>query len=785
MSATHPSKAAPATSPFQQALTDVLSGLLIGSISVLSAISLASLIFSAGLESFLPLGIGVMLVSNLIIRTVTALGSAFPMVIGNPQPEQAAILSIMAAAIALRLGTTPDAILPTVLAAIALSSLATGLFLLVLSPLKLDKVIRFIPYPIVGGFLAGVGLLLVKGGVQFMLPSGGLASMLGSPIRWLPGLLLAGWLMFVAQRVRRPALIPVSVLGAIALFYGVMPLMQLTLSAAESQGLLLGPFPQDRYWQVLDGITIAQVNWSILGQQVGNIIMLATLSALSLILSAVGLEVVTDREVQLRRELATVGLANCLSSLVAGPAGSFSLKSTLLAWRMGGRRRLVGLTAAAVFALTLLAGVSVLDKMPRSVVGGVLMYLGLSLISEWLVTSRRSLPLADYFTILLIAGIIAIAGLMQGIGIGLVVAAFVFVLRYSQVATTRRISTGRRQRSNVERPSRQQRWLKQHGDQIYILELQGFLFFGTVNTLLELVRSRLRDRQLPALQFVVFDFRLVTGLDASALVVFKKLQQTANRHQLMLVFTALSEDLWRHIKPGINLDQSSPIEQFFDLDRGLEWCENQLLKASEQNSLPAETSSLMLSGLFNDEDDISLFLDYLQKVTLTAGSYLFRQGDRSDSLYFIASGRVNILREDRRTPPQRLRSLGQGAVFGEMGLYSQLPRSASVQAERNSCLYKLDHTALSRMETTDPILANKLHTFVIRSISAWLSHAKHDNSTMQQQHSEILTASSVLPANLAELADFPSADLPSADFPEYDEALNSDLMSGLADPPIE
>ncbi|MEO1350429.1 MAG: SulP family inorganic anion transporter [Cyanobacteria bacterium J06635_15] len=770
-------------SPVRQTLNDILAGLLTGTISVLSAISLAGLIFSAELDAYLPVGIGIMLLSNFLIRIITALGSSFPIAIGNPQPEQVTILAVMAAAIGTQLTAVamPEAILPTILAAIALGSLLTGIFLLILSPFKLDKAIRYIPFPIVGGFLAGIGFLLVEGGFKFMLrePLGkAMIILMLNPdtlLRWLPGALLAGWLMLMVRRLNRPILIPVSVLGAIALFYLTLLLLNVSVGTAESQGLLLGPFNQGGFWQTLEGVSVGQIQWSALRQQAGSLLTLMTLSALSLLLNAVGLEVITDREGNLKRELFTVGVANCLSGFTGGVAGSFSLKSSILAWRMGGRSRLVGLTAAGVFALTLLFGISVLGMIPRAIVGGVLVYLGLGLLFEWGIESRTKMPRADYFTVMLILGIIATAGLLRGISGGLVVAALVFVLRYSQVATTRRVLTGRDYRSNVERTSHQERWLRQHGEQIHILELQGFLFFGTVNNLLQLVRSRLQLIDHAPLEFIVFDFRLVTGLDASAVVIFSKLRQLAEHNELTLLFTAPSDDIWHLLEQGSAFQESRQVERFPDLDRGIEWCENRLLETASQNLLPAESSVLRLSGLFNNDSQIALFLEYLQKVNLEARQYLFNQGDYSDSLYFVASGQLNVLLEMPDGSTRRLRSFGPGAVLGEMGLYTQAPRSASILAERSSCLYKLDQAALMQMEADEPALANVLHTFVIRALSARLTHVKQDPSMLlmqprgEQPHVVDETALADLSITLSGFIDFSN----------YDDTLDDELFGGL------
>lgn len=794
----------------RQTLTDIAAGLLVGVISVLSAISLAGLIFSAELDVYLPIGIGLMLLSNLQIRSIVALGSSFPIAICNPQPEQVAILSVIAAGISTELTTAdlPNAILPTVLVSTALASVLTGLLLMVLSPLKLDKYIRYLPYPIVGGFLAGIGLLLVQGGFKFMLRTS-LNWSTVSPLilqfeqwlYWLPGAALAIGLVVVNRWLKQAWVIPTTLLGSIGLFYGLLSLLGLSLDEAKGLGLLLGPFPQNRFWQVLDLSHLNQIQWTVIGHQGGKVMTLMLLTTLSLLLNAIGLEVSTDREGNFQRELMTVGMANCVAGLTAGPAGSFSLKSSLLAFQMGGRGRLVGLSAAGVFAVTLLFGFSTLETMPRAIIGGLLIYLGLTLLIEWLGKAHDKMPRADYLTVLLIFSVMATAGLLQGIGVGLVIASLVFVLRYSQVATTRRILTGTNHRSNVERRSTQEKWLAQRGDQIHILELQGFIFFGTANNLLQLVRQRAQQTEPQPLKFVILDFRLVNGIDASAVVSFNRVRQFTEQKDIHLLWTAVNETIWQVLERGDCFDPTHLPNRWPDLDRGLEWCENELLAKLESVLTPTETSTLKLSKLFTNDEHIALFMQYLTKVSVAAGQSLFQQGDQSHSLYFIASGRLNILLERPDGLTQRIRSLGRGSVFGEMGLYTQSPRSASVIAEKASCLYQLDRNALKQMENKEPELANVLHTFVIRSLSARLDQFKQEASVLMIKPRELKTNTldnALSNAEIDALADVSiiaegpletdtgdigvalTADLAAkAAFPQYDETADSDLISGL------
>ncbi|NES70364.1 MAG: hypothetical protein F6K24_36710, partial [Okeania sp. SIO2D1] len=147
-----------------QLLPSVTAGIVTGVIGVIRAISYAALIFSGTLSGYLTIGVGIAVFSTAAISIVVGLMSSLPGMIATPLAAPTAILAILAAAIAETMGQTSSEteMLVTVVAAIALSSILTGIFLFVLGKAKLARKIQFIPYPVVGGFMAGTGWLLVR-----------------------------------------------------------------------------------------------------------------------------------------------------------------------------------------------------------------------------------------------------------------------------------------------------------------------------------------------------------------------------------------------------------------------------------------------------------------------------------------------------------------------------------------------------------------------------------------------------------------------------------------------
>jgi SulP family sulfate permease len=150
-------------------LPSITAGVIATIVTISFEISLAALIFSGDLGRFLGSGIGLMLYGAFAMGIVVALVTSLPGMVGVPKDTPAAVLGLLAAGIAASMKSSPPTdVYATVLAAIVLTSLLTPIFFLLLGSFKASAIVRYIPYPVVGGFLAGTGWLMTKGAIGVM-----------------------------------------------------------------------------------------------------------------------------------------------------------------------------------------------------------------------------------------------------------------------------------------------------------------------------------------------------------------------------------------------------------------------------------------------------------------------------------------------------------------------------------------------------------------------------------------------------------------------------------------
>ncbi|MBX3063435.1 MAG: cyclic nucleotide-binding domain-containing protein [Anaerolineae bacterium] len=735
----------------QVLLPAITAGLINGILCVVIEISLGALIFAGDLSQFLPRGIGFMLFGVVIIATFTALTSSFPNIISIPQDSPAAIFATLTALIAASFTgagvASGDRAFATLTAIIATTTILTGIAAFLLGRFHLGNLVRYIPYPVVGGFLAGTGFFLVQG--AFGVMTGDNITLLQPmtlfqadlPMRWVPGVTLGIGLLLILRRYRHFLIIPSVLVAAFALFYAVLTLTNTSLVQALSQKLMLGPFPNNSLWQPPDFSAVAGIDWAFIGGQVGKIAIVVIISMFSLLLNLSGLEVVARRDIDLNRELQVAGVANLLGGLGGSSPGYAALSLSALGTRLGTSSRLVGVITAGVALITLLLGASVISVFPRFLVGGLLFFLGGSFLVEWLIDSWSRFSKQDYGIILVILLVMVAVGILEGVAVGMLFAIVLFVINYSRIDVIKHNFSGNHYRSTVERTPPQEQALVKYGSLIQILELQGFIFFGTANTLLTKVRSLLDSSKYnPTPRYIVLDFHNVTGLDASSAISFDKIQQFAHSRTITLVYTGFAADQRQYFEKEVLADiERSAYQIFPTLDHGVEWCEEQLLtefqsSIEDSRKIPPRDSTLphglgfhfiekMLQDDFGDVHG-SEYVEMLMRITkyferriVEKDVTLIQVGVKTGGLYLIESGQATVFGTTPDAEHMRLRLLSSESVAGEVSLYMETGATASVVTTQPTIVYYLSIENLRKIEERDPKVAIVLHRFLGRILS--------------------------------------------------------------------
>lgn len=714
---TKPSRVIPALS----------SGFVIALLSVIIELSFASLIFSGPLAPFAPAAAGLTLFGGFVLCLIVSVFSEFPTSVSLPQDAPAAIMGSVSAGI-LASGTFSDPLEAryTVAAAMAISTMATGLLFLVIGKFRLGDLMRYMPYPVVGGFLAGIGWLLVQGGVA--ITTGVPLSLAGLPdlltpdklLALLPAVLLMAALLLGLNLWGSPYTLPGTLALAVGTFGLYLAVTGQNLDDAVRSGLLLGGMPKGgMLWPVFLPSDLGHIDWSLLLQQAPQLCTIPLVSAISLLLISSGMETAAKRDMDLTRELYVNAAANLVGGVGGSHAGYTALSLSLLGPKTGSDSRLVGIACALFIGAATFCGATVLGYFPRFILGGMVLFLGVATLLDWVVAVRRQVSRLEYGLIIAILLATGFLGFLEGVGVGLVLATVIFVIKYSRLPVLGQITDASRKPSARTRSVPDRHILRERGQGIIVLRVTGYLFFGSASALGQSVNDLLKAEAAHPPSHLILDFSDVDGFDSSAVNSFLRvLQRCAAAGCLPLLCAAPAglEEQMRRASP-----QDAGTARFLpDLDRALELAEDEVLAGAEQRSGDSGRDRLFESSVddlmrrLEDGERFEALLERLdsrlERASFKAGEVIQSAGKPWPGVWMLVSGHAEEIRRNQDGTTVRLRSLGSGDAAGA-SMPERAPTAwADLVAEEDCVLVLLSADRLRELEAESPSDALAFYT---------------------------------------------------------------------------
>jgi sulfate permease, SulP family len=682
-------------------LRAVFAATIVGIMAVTFALSLAAMIYTGPLAPFLSQGIGLTLIGAAVMAIMGPLTLSYRGTLIQPQDVSTILLSISAGAIATLPAINAQAAFSTVVALVGVTSVATGVTAYALGVMKLGYLVRFVPFPVVSGFLAASGVLLVRGAYGMVVPAGdeGSTQILASWPLWLPWLAVSLVIVAVSRLFSSGLAIPLVLVLTLAGFYAVMGAMGLDFAGMRELGLLLGPFQGGSFLSGLNFGLLKDAQWLHLLSQAPVIATIIGVSMLGMLLNASGLELAIEREIDFERELKGVGLANVAAGLTGGLGGYHILSETLLARRFGLAGSAAGFGLAATMVVVLFFGADVLSYLPIGLFAAVVFFLGFDLLLTAYYDHGLMMPRVELAIVVAMPVIALVFGFMVAVGFGVAVAALLFVIAYSQVDSTKISTSGANFHARVERSPDDQALLADIGSCISVSRLEGYLFFGSASRLVDKLQRRLEVG--PAFRFAIIDLKRVVGLDMSAWSAFERLGRACGSLGIQMTLTGLSPDLAKRFGRR-NRQHGQHFRLADNLDEVILKIEESLL----QESRPDQPDNATLGA---GDELARLIQEYGTRVDLAAGEELLTQGSRSDHLIFLREGRLRATVTDRNHDSRIVSRFLPGAIVGEIAYYAGVNRTATLTAETACSVICIDAAGLALMERKDATAASHFH----------------------------------------------------------------------------
>ena len=555
----------------QAALTDVFAGLVCSILSIAYCLSYAALIFNGPLGPALAYGVAVTFLSAAIGGSIVAWRSSLPFAVAGPDSSISVVLAALVATVIQRLGNV-DPLVPTLIAISAATAL-TGLLLCILGFTHAGRAIRFVPFPVIGGFLGATGWLMIAGAVQVVteqkLLLANLVEFANIPMlgKIAAAIVVAVVLQLALRRSKSPFVMPGILLAALAATYIALLLTGWSLGEAQAHGWMFRPQSTANLISPWQPGTLQSFSWTQAPALAGDVLAVMFVTIINFLLNTTGIELSTRTDANIDRDLKVLGFANIVTAALGGYVSCTSLSRSLLVRTAGGSGRLSGLTVAAVSAALLIAGPAFVGYVPKYILGGLLFFLGGGLIYQWLIQSARQLQLIDYLSLIAIALLIINWGFIAGVLTGIVIGCATFALSISRVNAIKFSFDGSEYRSSLDRGPHELTLLAAHGREIQGMALQSYLFFGSANRLYQHVKALLAKQR--ECRFLIFDFQRVTGIDSAATQSFAQIKQAATEAGARIVLVKLSPELERAFRSARFV--SDDIVVASDLDRALEF----------------------------------------------------------------------------------------------------------------------------------------------------------------------------------------------------------------------
>jgi SulP family sulfate permease len=681
------------------------------------------------------------------ILGATALGlvcAAFggtPRLISSPCAPAAAVL----AALAIELTQKGLAAEPVILM-LTLVGLICGALQILFGAIGLGRLIKYMPYPVVSGYLSGVGLIIIVSQIPKFLgvPKGvPLKESLAAPSMWLWQGIAVGavTIAVMAAAPRLTKRVPAAILGLAA---GVLTYFGLAMADASLLVLAGNPHVLGALASSDAGFFGAMTGrWTALGGlEFGGLadllvpgLTLAVLLSIDTLKTCVVTDALTRSRHDSDRELVAQGLGNLASLTIGGVPGAGTMGATLVNISSGGATRLSGIVEGALALVAFLVLAGLIAWVPIAALSGILIVIGVKMF-DWssLHLLRQRSTMLDFVVIVAVIVVALTVSLIAASGVGIALAILLFIREQIGGSIVRRRTDASQTRSKQMRLPEEMAILEQRGERAAIFELQGSLFFGTTDQLYTALEPDLKTRT-----YVILDMRRVQSVDVTAAHILELIEDVLAERKAYLVFSQLpqhvptGQDMSKYFDEVGLVRKEHHVRAFGELDAALEWVENRIIAEARLERAEEHPLELREVELFKGrkQETLAALEACMDKRSFKAGEPIFRRGEEGDELLLIRRGSVRVMLplDDRQS--HHLATFGRGDFIGEMSFLDHAPRSANAIAFTDTDLYALSRQRFDALAAEHKRLAINLFDALARMLAIRLRYTNAELRLLQ------------------------------------------------------
>ena len=683
------------------------------------------------------------------ILGAAALGIIAPLVGGNggfitaPCAPAAAILSALAAGLAASGSVPPDRIV----ALLGLTALLSALFQLVFGFARVGRLIKFIPYQVVSGYLSGVAVIIAVGQLPKLLgvaKGTHLHAMLVSPDLWRWQGIVVG-LITIAAVLLAPKVttkVPAAIIGlavGVATYFA-LTLVDASLLTLDGNKLVIGPITASGSFVgavMSRASSLMEIRPADVSLVFSSAITLAVLLSIDTLKTGVVLDTLVRSRHNSNRELIGQGTANLTSFFIGGMAGAGTMGATLVNVTSGGRSRWSGIAEGVFVLLAYLVLGSLIAWVPIGALAGILLVVAFRMFDRAAFKLLRNPSTRVDFVVILTVIVVAQVELIAASAVGVFLAILLFIrdqVRSSVIVNKRDL---RAVHSKRRRLLAESVILEEFGTEAVLVQLHGNLFFGTTDKLFSELEA-----DLGRCRHVLFDMRRVQSMDFTAAHLFEQMKARIADNGGELLFSSMPSGLARSADIEGYLSQlglvgsGHGIRLFETRDSAIEFIEDQILDrhgyTEEEEGAALDLHEIEVLSEF-DAETISELSGAVTALSVPAGGTICRQGEAGDELFLLRRGRVSALLPLETGKRHHVATFCRGDFFGEMAFIDQEPRSASVEAVTATELFVLSRKRFDEVAIRYPALGGTIFERLAVAISKRLRTADTELRVLEER----------------------------------------------------
>jgi SulP family sulfate permease len=703
---------------------DVSGALSAATINLPISIGYGITAFSGLGSDFLPqaafLGISAVIMSCLL----TALFSGTPTLISGPSgPITVVLISIIAEfQVVLAPYTNPENQIGLLLGAAAFSLLIGGLFQAMLGFLKFGNLTKYVPYPVISGFINGIAISLMLHQLPQVLGNDTAYTMFN--LVWLfrtpnTATLLVGGLTAISVFVAAKYIPRISpslfglVVGTLAYY-----IMIATVGGIDSVPVI-GEVRIDPMRAVTVGSTVDLLDTTLLLIVLPKVlffgIILCLISSMETLMCSAAVSYHYGERFDGNRDLVAQGIGNVATALVSAVPSSGSLVRTSANMNAGGQSRWSGVICSAMILVIFLATHRQLGMIPLASLAGLIIAIGVLLFDgsayvTFINSIKENYYSRDIGWNLLISLIVTVltagVNLSLAIVVGILITSANFIIKMGK-SVIRRTYRCNRCPSKRIRNLEQTRHLQQFGHKILVIELQGPLFFGSAEEVAKTIYA-LKDET----EIIIINTKRINEVDITGIQCLIQAYHSMGSCRKLIVFTHIldGDPLWKPLRYPHNEKKIDPGHFFPDIDSAIEHAEDKILCGNlcQVPNREFRLSEMDILADFN-EKEIFIISGILDIKTYQQGDVIIKQGDRNRDLFLLARGTVSAkLPLRNKGHGRRLNSINAGVSFGEIAMFDNKPRSVDVVADEDVKIYRLPYRHFRMLQKQEPLITNKL-----------------------------------------------------------------------------